>query len=104
MENYNTFNPPVDDNVNTPPTEPAEPVAPDEPEEKLDESAPTEFGATSDYNGYGTNEKGYDIEKSDLGPDFYNAQAHRGAEALYAAAEKPGKNHLYVLREAGTGG
>lgn len=93
MDNHNTFNPPVDAGAGAPPAgpvepvEPTEPVTPEEPEEKLDDVAPAEFGATSDYNGYGTDEKGYDIEKNDLGPDYYNAQAHRGAEALYAAAE-----------------
>ena len=60
MDNHNTFNPSVGANT---------------------------FGPTSDYNGYGTDENGYDVEKNDLGPDYYNKQAHMGAEALYAAAE-----------------
>lgn len=60
MDNHNTFNPSVDAST---------------------------FGPTSDYNGYGTDENGYDVEKNDLGPDYYNKQAHMGAEALYAATE-----------------
>lgn len=56
--------------------------------ENIENSNTKEFGPTSDYNGYGTDEKGYDIERNDLGPDYYNKQAHMGAEALYAAAEK----------------
>lgn len=66
MENNNTFEPPVDTGAN--------------------------FGPTSDYNGYGTDADGHDIERTDLGPDYYNEQARRGAEALYAAAEKGQEN------------
>lgn len=89
MDNHNTFNPPVDTGASTPPIESTEPVTPSEtPEEEPKNGTSTEFGPTSNYNGYGTDENGYDVEKNDLGPDYYNAQARRGAEALYAAAEK----------------